>query len=237
MRGPRLDEAREKPCEHCGELFGLEKCANNLAKFRTRRFCSTRCSALALRPSGENHPMWKPELLEKQRTSRGPQAAWAKQVKKRDNWCCQSCGKKGGRLEAHHIDEFSKVVALRWEIENGVTLCLDCHRDVHSGIRVVIKNAVNSVKLCEIVRLTDNTEPSLSGNALEGVTTRNRAYGTWEGSCGWCGNLFQRWHSQVKGKTVVYCCNSCAAKARMQTRLYGSNCSHEPRAPKGEDIV
>ncbi len=228
MRAPRLDEPRSKPCEHCGQTFGLEKCANNIAKFRTRRYCSTSCSAKANRPSGDQHPMWKPDLLEKQRTSRGPQAAWAKQVKKRDGWTCVSCKKQGGRLEAHHIDEFSKVVELRWDLENGITLCLDCHRDVHAGIRVVIKNAVNSVELCRPVRSTDNTEPSLSGNALEGVTTRERAYGTWEGNCGWCGNLFQRWQSQVRGKAVVYCCNSCAASARMQARLHGSNVPTSP---------
>lgn len=237
MRVARLDEPREKKCEHCGELFGLEKCANNIAKFRTRRFCSTSCSAQALRPSGADHPMWKPELIEKQRTSRGPQANWAKKVKQRDEWQCRSCGVKGGRLEAHHIDEFSKMVALRWDVENGITLCFDCHRDVHAGIRVVVKNAVNSVKLCGNIRPTDNTEPSLGGNALEGVTTRNRAYGTWEGPCGWCAKLMQRQHTQMRGKTAVYCCCSCAAKARMAARRHGSNCSHEPRAPKGEDIV
>lgn len=236
MRGPRLNESRSKGCEYCGKIFTVDDCQHNLAKFRARRFCCTRCSALACRPHGSDHPMWKSDLEEKQRTSRGPQQSWAYRVKTRDNWTCQQCGAQGGRLEAHHIDEFAKNKELRWDVENGITLCWECHKRLHAQERETRKNAVNSVKPCGNVRPTDNTEPSLSGNALEGVTTRNRAYGLWHGECGECGKLFYRQMFRVRGKAVVYCCNSCAATARMRQR-YGSNCSHECRAPKGEEIV
>ena len=66
---------------------------------------------------------------------------WKSDVFTRDNFICQECDKRGGYLEAHHIKAFSKIIeenniktleeALNcdelWNINNGITLCLDCH--------------------------------------------------------------------------------------------------------------
>jgi len=53
---------------------------------------------------------------------------WRKVVYKRDNWTCQRCFKKGGKIEAHHIKRFSEYPELRVDINNGITLCHNCHR-------------------------------------------------------------------------------------------------------------
>lgn len=218
MKAPRLDEPRTKPCIHCGQMFGLERCQNNIAKFRTRRYCSTRCAALVHRPSGEDHPRWKPGL--KQRSTRGGQQVWRLAVKKRDKWTCQACGQEGTQLHAHHIEPFANNEALRWDTDNGITLCFPCHRDVHAGvIRVMRMQGVNSVKLCGPIRPADNTEPSRGGNPPEGVTTRNRAYGTWQGNCFECGTMFQRAWTDVRNKLPrVFCGTSCSARWRQRER-------------------
>lgn len=56
---------------------------------------------------------------------------WRTKVFVRDNYTCQKCGQVGGELNAHHIKLFSKFVKLRYEVSNGQTLCVSCHKEVH----------------------------------------------------------------------------------------------------------
>jgi 5-methylcytosine-specific restriction endonuclease McrA len=58
---------------------------------------------------------------------------WKKAVIKRDNYQCQSCGKRGGKLHGHHIKDFSAYPELRLEVSNGITLCKPCHDAIHKG--------------------------------------------------------------------------------------------------------
>lgn len=53
---------------------------------------------------------------------------WRSNVFLRDNWTCQICGIRGRYLEAHHLKSWAKFPELRYELENGVTLCKECHK-------------------------------------------------------------------------------------------------------------
>lgn len=74
---------------------------------------------------------------------------WRSDVFTRDNFTCQHCGdNKGGNLEAHHIKEFKKILKENnirtfeesllceelWNINNGLTLCRECHRKLSRKI-------------------------------------------------------------------------------------------------------
>jgi len=56
---------------------------------------------------------------------------WRDLVKDRDNYTCQVCGKYGKSNQAHHIVGRSNH-AIRWDMRNGVTLCVGCHMRAHN---------------------------------------------------------------------------------------------------------
>ena len=69
---------------------------------------------------------------------------WREKVFERDNWTCQKCKypKRGVELHAHHLKSFSDIIkdenirslddisleSELWNIENGRTLCVPCHK-------------------------------------------------------------------------------------------------------------
>ena len=59
---------------------------------------------------------------------------WRENVLKRDNYTCQKCGIFNKNLNVHHLKSFAKFKELRYEINNGITLCIDCHRKIHKKV-------------------------------------------------------------------------------------------------------
>ena len=55
---------------------------------------------------------------------------WKESVLRRDCYRCRKCGSKED-LVVHHITHFAENVDLRFDEENGITLCRACHREVH----------------------------------------------------------------------------------------------------------
>lgn len=60
---------------------------------------------------------------------------WRNEVFKRDAYTCKKCGQHGGTLNAHHIKLFSKYKNLRYDLNNGITLCEECHKLEHKNRR------------------------------------------------------------------------------------------------------
>lgn len=61
----------------------------------------------------------------------GEYKEWRNMVFERDKYTCQNCGMRGVRLNAHHIKPWSNYPKVRFDIENGITLCEKCHKAYH----------------------------------------------------------------------------------------------------------
>lgn len=71
------------------------------------------------------------EKTPKQNRHSAEYSKWRTAVFERDGFKCQECGQVGGTLNAHHIKEFAKYPELRFDVDNGITLCEKCHKDLH----------------------------------------------------------------------------------------------------------
>lgn len=57
---------------------------------------------------------------------------WRNGVYARDHYYCQCCGQHSGSLVAHHLFNWRDNEDKRYDIDNGVTLCEQCHLLFHS---------------------------------------------------------------------------------------------------------
>lgn len=103
-------------------------------------------------PRGDKHPAWKGGITPlRTRIYFSPQyREWRSTVFVRDNYTCVSCNSHGDTLNVDHIKPFALIVkenniltfeqALEclelWDISNGRTLCVPCHRNTDTyGVR------------------------------------------------------------------------------------------------------
>lgn len=107
-------------CHVCGKEFRKYQAEINKNK-GDLHFCSPDC--WYEHNQRENHYGW--EGGQHERINRNS-IAWRKAVLERDHYYCRLCHSRC-KLEAHHIKRFSTHPEMRWDIDNGVTLCHDCH--------------------------------------------------------------------------------------------------------------
>lgn len=80
------------------------------------------------RMTGENHYNWKGGVTPENKRKRKLEKQTKQLSKKRDDYTCQKCGKKGGQLESHHVFDFDHYPELQNNIYNFITLCRKCHQ-------------------------------------------------------------------------------------------------------------
>ncbi len=77
---------------------------------------------------------------------------WRKRIFERDEYTCQRCNKIGHNLNAHHIESFAHNKSIRFEDDNGITLCKECHKEFHSlfGYKSDTKQLNEFLKIQEV---------------------------------------------------------------------------------------
>ena len=107
---------------------------------RTKKVPLERRIRIANSMRGDKSPNWKGGITKEYRIVREcmEYRLWRESVYKRDNYCCRICGDhnyegRGSSLKihAHHIKPFAKFPELRFAIDNGLTLCEPCHKNIH----------------------------------------------------------------------------------------------------------
>lgn len=76
----------------------------------------------------------KPSLNKRQTTPEYD--TWRKAVFARDGWACTDCGAKDD-IQAHHKKPFADFPELRHDVDNGQTLCRNCHAAKHPHLSFI----------------------------------------------------------------------------------------------------
>lgn len=123
IRGPHTEQFKQMVSQqHKGKINSIE----------TRR-------KMAENKTGTQNPNWKGGISTEYQLQRASMECkiWRVSVFERDNYTCIWCKKKGGWskeekrqivLNADHIKSFLWFPDLRFDINNGRTLCYDCHK-------------------------------------------------------------------------------------------------------------
>lgn len=101
---------------------------------------------------GESNPLWNANKTREQRIKdrKLPQTReWRINVFKRDKYMCQCCKGTSKNLNAHHLNGYHWFVEGRFNVENGITLCEDCHKQFHKlyGMRNNTKEQFEEFKV------------------------------------------------------------------------------------------
>lgn len=89
------------------------------------------------RRKGSKNPCWNPNMTDAERNTdktlrrNKKSKKWCSKVYKRDNYTCQCCKQRGGKLVAHHIYSWKTHKHLRHTVSNGITFCEPCHIMFH----------------------------------------------------------------------------------------------------------
>lgn len=90
-----------------------------------------RLQSMHLKQKGVNHPSYLGNKIDRQKRSLLEENEWRKAIYKKDNYTCNKCNCRNGKITAHHLNSWNKFPEQRFDINNGITLCRACHKDFH----------------------------------------------------------------------------------------------------------
>jgi hypothetical protein len=134
-----------KLCQLCNQEF-IKKSNESKKYWETKKYCSKKCADTVFLfqkgtipwNKGKKYPQVTGSLNSKWKGGITPinekirksiiYKIWINAVFQKDNYTCQICEKHGGDLHAYHLKPFAIYKELRFAIDNGQTLCIECHR-------------------------------------------------------------------------------------------------------------
>lgn len=92
--------------------------------------------SIALALQGAKSPLWRGGVSSANDLARNSfqYRRWREEVFQKDDYRCYDCGTRSGEtghtvhLEADHIHPFALFPRLRYIVDNGRTLCVECHK-------------------------------------------------------------------------------------------------------------
>lgn len=128
------DQTHTLKCRTCGK----ERIVSRTMIYQYRRGIGLNCRSCGVsqgkkgKPQlwqrGAKHYKYNGGRLTRQRLMQQAEyIAWRDSVFLRDNYTCQICDQYSGYLHADHIKSWSEYEELRYDVENGRTLCVPCH--------------------------------------------------------------------------------------------------------------
>jgi len=129
-------KGKQISCQNCNKILYVSP-----YRIKDAKFCSRSCTALYNFPKvkkyfirkgffREKNPNWKGGKYTSERHKAMKQLEyieWRKKIFERDDYTCRNCGERGGKINADHIKKWSLHPELRLDLNNGQTLCKDCH--------------------------------------------------------------------------------------------------------------
>jgi 5-methylcytosine-specific restriction endonuclease McrA len=138
-----------KHCKECGIILQL----HNTRDIQRKNYCSHSCKGKVVGKNAnmqllwdknntpevnvkkahhkQNHPKWIVNREKVKGRARPEMVEWRNFIFSRDKFTCRHCNTIGGKLHAHHKAPYSLFPELKWQKDNGITLCEPCHKEIH----------------------------------------------------------------------------------------------------------
>lgn len=137
-------------CDNCKKIYSMEYRNYLKWKIDDKIYCNNCKNTLF--HSGENSYRYNKDLTELEREYgryHKENREFIRICLNRDEYKCTICNSKE-ELQVHHLEAYSKYKNLRYDINNGITLCKKCHTRFHSIYGYIDFNKYNFIEFSNI---------------------------------------------------------------------------------------